>query len=356
MASHNGPDARRRRRRGMVIGMVVAAAFGSGFVASRAEAAVTDDPRATAHDGNIGRCPSGTTTLLAAQNGVGSNAQVTTTLSSGNRYVTLTFASSLTGAGVIAYVKGANAYNEYVITVGTTDTTLLRSPLKNGSLPAISHLLVCQTSAPPPPPPLVNEAPSIFVGYADNYHDAAGSVIPFRPSPWQGDPDVVYVGCSDESTCGKFDGGAIRIDNPATNTVPKTLTAASVVIGACTFSPWTALLPQSFGPGKKLILTQTGLLGPPMPAPCREAIDPAVWPFTNFDTSERAGDSRAANFYNCAGPGDVPVINLTFADGTVLTVNDTEQILNTGGSDSHACRGVNEAHPWTEVAFTVPAV
>lgn len=347
------PGFRRVRRRAVVIGALVAASLSAGFVVTTAEAAVTDDPRATPHDGNIGRCPAGTTELLSAPDGVSSNALVTTTLSSGGRHVTLVFASSLTGAQVIAYVKGGPAYNEYRITVGTTDTTNLRAPLtKKGSLPAISHLLICQTAPPPPPPPLVDEAPAIFVGYVDTFHDrASGQSIPFRPSPWQGDPNVVYVGCADEATCGRFDGGAIRIDLPATNTVTRTLTAASVVIGACTFTPWTALLPQSFGPGQQLILTQTGLLGPPMPAPCREAIDPVHWPYTNFDTSERPGDSRVTGIFNCDGAGAVPVINLTFGDGTVLTVNDTQQVLNTGGRDSHACFGQNEAAPWTQVPF-----
>jgi hypothetical protein len=353
MASRMGLGPWGRRRRAAAVGAIVVVCFGAGFLVSPADAAETDDPRAVPHDGNVSTCPSGMTQLLSAQGGGSGNAKVTTTYSSGGRYVTLTFASALTGAKVVAYVKGSRAYNEYAILVGTTDTTLLRAPFaKNGSLPAISHLLVCQKEPPPPPPPLVDKPPRIFVAYVDNFHDPSiGESIPFRPSPWQGDPNVVYVGCPDEATCGKFDGGAIRIDNPSENTVTKSVTAASVVIGACTFTPWTALLPQSFGPGKKLVLTQTGILGPPMPGPCRDAIDPAVWPYTNFDTSERAGDSRDKGIYNCDLAGPAPVINLTFGDGTALAISDTAKILNTGGSDSHACFGRNEAHPWEEILY-----
>jgi hypothetical protein len=335
----------RHRWKALVCGALAATCLAVGAVTSVAEAAVTDDPRAIPHDGIIGSCPQGSTVILGRADGIRSNARVTTTLSADGRYVSLAFASSLTGAAVIAYVKGGPAHNEYQVTVGTTDTTLLRAPLlDDGSLPVINHLLVCSS------PPVVNDPPVFFVGYVDNFHGRLlDQSVPFLPSPWHGDPDVVFVGCTDEATCGKFDGGAIRIDNPPGNTVTKTLTAASVVIGPCTFTPWTALLPQAFGPGQKLVLTQTGPLGDPMPAPCREGIDSVWWPFTNFDTSERAGDSAVTRFYNCDGLGAVPVINLTFGDGTTMVVNDAEKILNTGGSDSHACFGKNEATPWTPI-------
>lgn len=350
MSSLRSGTRRSRSRRAALLGGFAVTLLGIGLVAATAEAAMTDDPRATAHDGNISRCPAGTTPLLSGSGSSGSNSLVTTTASSGGRFISLVFAPSLTGAGVIAYVKGGPAYNRYVITVGTTDTTLLRSPLlKSGGIPAISHFLICQTGPPPPPPPpLVDEAPSIFLAYADTFHGPLpGQSVPFTPTPWMDDPDVVFVGCRELTTCGKLDSGAIRIDNPATNTAGKTLAAATVTIDGCTFTPWTALLPQTVAPGKQLILTQTGLLGAPMPAPCRNAIAEEFWPFTNFDTSERDGDSRAAAFYNCDGGGGVPVITLTFTDDPALVVNDTAKILNTGGSDASVCGRGNEATPWT---------
>jgi hypothetical protein len=220
----------------------------------------------------------------------------------------------------------------------------------NRKVPPTCYL---STSPDPDPDPDPDLAPSIYLAYVDNYHDAAGTTIPWAPTPWAGDPSVVFVGCTTAADCGKYDGGAIRIDNAATNTGTLTLDSASVAIGACTFNPWTALLPQAAAPGESLVLTQTGLLGPPMPAPCREAIDPMVWDYTNFDTSERPGDNRgfptfADRKFDCnTTTGATPVITLNFAGGITLTVNDTGKVLNTGGIDSQACFGINEATPWT---------
>lgn len=198
-----------------------------------------------------------------------------------------------------------------------------------------------------PPGPVIT--PAIYLGYADNYHDAAGSPIPPTPSPWAGDANIVFVGCTTEAECGKLDGGAIRVDNPAGNPA-LTLIDAYVDIGPCHFAPWVALLPVTAQPGQSIVLTQTGLLGPPMPAPCREAMDPLDWPLQNFDTSERPGDTRSPPFYNCdLTTGLTPVIKLVFDNGMSLTVTDAGKVLNTGGADSHTCFGVNEATPWTAV-------
>lgn len=216
-----------------------------------------------------------------------------------------------------------------------------------------------QVTGPPPPTTLQQTPPQISLAYADNFHDANGTVIPWKPSPWAGDPGVVFLGCTTEAECGKFDGGAIMISNSASNAAAITLESASVAIGdpdngGCFFHPWDALLSgggQTAQPGQKLILTQTGKLGPPMPGPCNLAIDSQWWDFTNFDTSEPPGDNIATRTFNCvAGSGFVPVIKLRFSGGTELTINDTQKILNTGGIDSQACRGVNEATPWVLVS------
>lgn len=192
--------------------------------------------------------------------------------------------------------------------------------------------------------------PTFYLGYADDFHDGTGSSVPFTPTPWLGSPGVVFVGCITEAECGKRDGGAIRMDNPVGNAA-LTLIDAYVDIGPCHFQPWGALLPVTVQPGQTLILTQTGLLGPPMPAPCREAMDPLVWPYQNFDTSERPGDTREPPFYNCdVSTGLTPVITLMFSSGIRLTVTDAGKVLNTGGTDSFACFGVSEATPWTAVS------
>lgn len=362
MSSDENRKPRVQRHRRSVVAAVLGVAFiATGMIASTAEAAtpVSDDPRATAFAGSINACPAGTTSILSSPNGTPmTNSLVSATYTNGGRYLQLTFNSSLAGEEILVFVKGANAYNAYdpvVLAANLLTMSDLRAPLNSkGNLPQISHYLVCQSDTPPPPPPLINTPPKIYVAYVDNFHDrASGQAIPYVPSPWKGDSGVVFVGCDTDVKCGKYDGGAIRIDNAATDTVTKELVSASVTIGDCTFNPWPALLPRTFAPGQSLILTQTGTDGPPQPAPCREAIDPQWWPYTNFDTSERPHDNRgyptlADRVFNCdVSTGATPVIHLTFAGGTTIDVVDTNKVLNTGGIDSQACFGINEAAPWT---------
>src|SRR5712671_1987325 len=56
----------------------------------------------------------------------------------------------------------------------------------------------------------------VDVGYADNLRPS-----PFFPSPWQGDPNTIFLGSGPS-----FDSGAIKINN--TDTVPWTLTDVKV--------------------------------------------------------------------------------------------------------------------------------
>jgi len=217
--------------------------------------------------------------------------------------------------------------------------------------PSCDSIITTTTTTTTAPQQLLT--PAIFLGYVDDFHGVGGGSVPSIPSPWRGSPGVVYVGCSGAECglTGKFDGGAIRIDNPAANPA-LTLTAASVQIGPCNFHPWDGLLPQTAGPGQSLLLTQTGLLGPPMPAPCNEAMDPLFWAETNFDTSERPGDTRTPPFYDCnPAVRYTPMITLVL-NGTTLTVTDADRVLNTGGTDRFACLGQDEATPWTPVAPT----
>ncbi len=170
------------------------------------------------------------------------------------------------------------------------------------------------------------------------------------PSPWQGDPGVVFLGCAASAPeCGgDYEAGAIRIDNPPTNPA-LTLTAASVTIGPCTFTPWGQFLPATVGPGQILILTQTGVLGPPQPPPCDASLPPVLRPYFNFDTALGPFDNPP-NF-NC-DPALVPfpVITLTFANGFTLTVTDTQEVLNAGGANRFVCQGLPNSAPWTPVS------
>lgn len=190
--------------------------------------------------------------------------------------------------------------------------------------------------------------PDIYVGYADTLHSPT---VQFTPSPWLGDPGVTFLGCAvNTPECGiSYDGGAIRIDNPGTNPA-LTLTAAQVVIGPCTFTPWTSFLPAAAGPGGTFVLTQTGTLGPPQAPPCDGRVSLVDRPITNFDTSEGPFDTINPPFSNC-DPNLVPfpVITLTFSNGMTLTATDVAEVLNTGGIDVFACSGQEESSPWTAV-------
>jgi hypothetical protein len=189
--------------------------------------------------------------------------------------------------------------------------------------------------------------PAIYLGFADTFHD---DNFRFTPSPWLGDAGVVFLGCAASTPeCGPaYNAGAIRIDNPASNPA-LTLTAASVAIGPCTFSPWGEFLPATAGPGQALILTQTGLLGPPQPPPCDASMSVVNRPLLNFDTA--SGPFDAPPTFNC-DPALIPfpVVTLTFENGFTLTVTDSQEVLNTGGTNRFVCQGVGKGTPWTAVS------
>lgn len=242
----------------------------------------------------------------------------------------------------------------------TTSTTL--PPTTTTTLPPTTTTTLPPTTTTTLPPPFV--PPGIFLGYADTLHGTAPGTQ-FTPDPWQGDPGVVFLGCTPGTTeCGvAYDGGAIRIDNVGAG--PLTLTAAQVDImsispgGTCVYRTWDGLLPATAGPGGTIVLTQTGLLGPPQPAPCNGRVSPPDRPLTNFDTSEGPLDTIDPPFSNCNPDDSIvqpPVIRLTFQGGATMTIVDrmdpviqTDEILTTGGVDRFACTGVEEATPWVAV-------
>ncbi len=192
-----------------------------------------------------------------------------------------------------------------------------------------------------------------FVGYADTFRPPAGSTG--TPSPWQGSPNVTFIGCNPSflhpggDQCpqtGNFgvfpnrdyvDGGAIRFDNP-TGAAPLTVSNMTVQINGplnsptCTFNPWPGLN-VTVSPGQTLILSETGVTTKSACTPNGE----------NFDTSE-------VNQTTCANDGYIPVITVTL-NGTVTTFRDTNQILNTGGFDHGDCGlAQNEEHAWSSIS------
>lgn len=190
-----------------------------------------------------------------------------------------------------------------------------------------------------PPPPLIT--PAISLGFADTFR--TGSPDLGVPAPWAGDPNVVFVGCTagDCGGGGSYSAGAIRIDNGAAASL--TLTNAYVDVGDCRFQPWGELLPATAQPGQSLVLTQTGQLGPPQPAPCDALMSPEFPALHNFETSlppELQCDPTI---------GSVPMITLVFEDGRTLTVTDADKVLNTGGVHRNVCTGRGHYTPWTAV-------
>jgi hypothetical protein len=151
------------------------------------------------------------------------------------------------------------------------------------------------------------------------------------PSPWQGSPNVTFVG---SPVNGTFDSGAIRIDAPASSSV--SVTGASVSIGTCSYNPWPGLN-QTIPAGGSLILTQTG------PGPVCANIANAE--LSNFDTSE----SARADGFGCSAPDPaIPKITLTI-NGQTVTLSDSGQVLNQHGIDPDVCMNIAEFEQWVQL-------
>jgi len=210
-------------------------------------------------------------------------------------------------------------------------------------------------SAAGQPPPIVTSTPppNIYFGYADNYFTHG---VP-EGLPWLGMTNTLVLGCgvnpngggpapdvcptdATDTAIDSYDGGAIRLDNVAAS--PLVVTGASVQIGTCSYNPWPGLN-ISITPGATLVLTETG-----GPNPCGTAV---VGNY-NFDTSESffpLTDYVDGSNLACTPDTAVPVVTLTTSQGTI-TINDTGQILNTGGIDPLDCSvNTNEFHAFTQV-------
>ena len=167
---------------------------------------------------------------------------------------------------------------------------------------------------------------AVFAGYLDTHHQY--NLQP-RPSPWQGSPNVVFVGMPDGGTTNGWDTSALRVDNLSRGSIT---VAATVDIGSHHYALWN---PQTVPAGWSLILAQTSL--------------------ENFDGS----DTNPAGCYGC-NPDlcttmvshTVPVVNLT-VNGATTTFVDSRQVLNTNGVDASGCPWTgtrnDESHPWEQI-------
>jgi hypothetical protein len=186
----------------------------------------------------------------------------------------------------------------------------MKSLLLGGALAALTLVPGSPVQAAPNGHSNVH-AMKVSVGYADGLRGD-----PTVPSPWDGDPGVLFVGGGIQ-----FDAGAIRIVNPSAQ--PLTIDDVWVAIGAQQYDLWGPY--PIVVPGKgSAILTQTEEF--------------------NFDTSE-------PGFTTCEPTGDVPAIHITVGSRhpKTRTFLDTGQVLNTGGIDTAFCNNVNEGQPWVRI-------
>jgi hypothetical protein len=156
-------------------------------------------------------------------------------------------------------------------------------------------------------------AVKVYVAYADDLHGGTS----FTPSPWAGDPGVVFRGSAPP-----FDAGALRVVNPSARAL--TVDGVTVDIGAVHYDLWGPY--PIVVPGKgSLILTQTVLF--------------------DFDTSEPGGNET------CVPTGEIPVVKVVVGRKHLQpkVFRDVAQVLNTGGIDPGACTNSNEGHPWKRV-------
>jgi PKD repeat protein len=221
------------------------------------------------------------------------------------------------GSAAVGPQAGATATHTYSNTgtftakVTVTDSAQLAST-------ASSTVTVTFTSSP---------AISVFAGYYDTHHD---SHLQPKPDPWQGSPNVVFVGTPD-SKSGGWDTSGVRIDNLGSG--PISGVGVTVDIGSNHYALWAS---QSIPAGQKLILVQTA--------------------FENFDGS----DTSPAGCYGCdpslcitAVVKTVPVVHVTIG-GTTTNYQDTGQILNTQGADKAGCPDTggtrnDESEVWQQI-------
>jgi len=169
---------------------------------------------------------------------------------------------------------------------------------------------------------------SVFVGYADNLRPSG-----FFPTPWLGGAGVV----SQTPTGQTLDTGAVRIDN--TGATPITITNFTVTLnggGGPTFAIWSSL---TINPGQIGIFTQTGFANfDSSDSGIFGGLPPAALAPTVPGNNAIGGCSSTAAVL-AADPGDAalcashaPLISF-MENGTLISMTDTGQIVNTGGWD-----------------------
>jgi hypothetical protein len=174
--------------------------------------------------------------------------------------------------------------------------------------------------------PALADSIAVNVGYSDGLRGPG-----FFPSPWDGDPNVVFIG-----SLAPFDSGAIRIDN--TSGGPITIDSVAVTINGAgpgnAPNVWATHFPLILANGDMLILTQTTQY--------------------DFDTSDIAfipGAGLGNLALGCFGDGSspsqantCPKVDIGINGGPATEYLDSGHVLDTGGFD-FASVG-NESFRW----------
>ena len=207
---------------------------------------------------------------------------------------------NLNGATRVAFNGTAASYR----VIGPTQiTATLPSGATSGPISVTTHSGSTTTSGSFTVRPVMFR---VFVGYYDTHHSSNPQP---RPDPWQGSPNVVFIGTPDSSG-GGWDTSAVRIDNLSSRPLPAV--TVTVDIGSHPFALWgRTAIPAH----QSLILAQTA--------------------FENFDGSD-------TNPAGCSGPdtpsctssaaSTIPIVHVTI-NGATSDIRDVGQILNTHGID-----------------------
>jgi len=165
----------------------------------------------------------------------------------------------------------------------------------------------------------------VYGGYMDTHHSHSSNP---KPSPWQGDPGVVFVGRAD-SASGGWDSSAVRVDNTSGQ---REQIGVTVDIGSHHYNLWGT---QTVQPGEHLILAQTG-----------------SDTFDGSDTNPAGAWGADPALCRTSVSSTVPVVHVT-VDGATTDVHDTAQLLNTHGVDSSGCPATggrdDESEQWTRM-------